>query len=377
MRFNTESHMGAHLGFARQLILTWVAILTFALMAPASSQPLNDFFDVRATTIDPSLANKRFAICPRPPPAVINLRDVVFYTDAANSVLSTDKWQERRALTTPIRSFAKTVTRMADDFVQTRPLSSARARCVATWIEAWAQAGAFLGEVSTWARYDTLWFGQIQLAVAYLKVRHDPAISAETHRTIQTWLSAVARAAVAEQDTPQFQGKLTNIRAWTAAAAAVAGVAANDRALLDYAVTTTRAILQTVTTDGALPAELARGRRAFIYHIWALEPLALTTLIAERNGMLLAKENDNALRRVFEFVLRAQTDPKQLVELSGVEQDDSANQWPRPWELGAFEMFLSIETHPAIEALIRRRRPIESPFTGGDWSRTLARTIAP
>ncbi len=132
---------------------------------------------------------------------------------------------------------------------------------------------------------------------------------------IESWLSEIARRALADQATPRFRNRLTNIRAWTAASAAVAAIASGDRGLLEEAADQARSILETVTTDGALPAELARGRRAFHYHVWALEPLALTVLAAERNGLRLAAVNDGALGRLAEFVIASASDPDRIARL--------------------------------------------------------------
>jgi poly(beta-D-mannuronate) lyase len=308
--------------------------------------------------------------CPPAPPAVVDLADVVFYTDRANSVVDPNLWKKRQALSQPVRSFADTVVRMADLYVASGGARSDLATCVAESIVFWARKGAFLGKVSTWARYDTLWFGQISLGIAYLKVSASPAISRRTADEITTWLARVAEAAVAEQDAPAYRGRQTNIRAWTAAAQAVAAVARDDRSMLDKAVATARGVLNTVTPEGALPAELARGRRAFIYHIWALEPLALVGLIARRNGIPLDSENNDALYRVARLVITSSESPEIMIRLAGIEQD-GIDRFPQPWQLGFAAIMLGLRDDPALRKIVSRHHPIVSPFSGGNWTAIL------
>lgn len=358
----------------RPFAATIAAAFTSLALATAQAEPVQSPIAPQKALAPASSTTERPQRCPQPPPALIDHTDVVFYTDPANSIVSEELWRQRMALNRPIREFAAVVTRNADAYLTGFVGSEWRAACAAAWLEAWATERALLGDVTTWARYDTLWFGQISLGIAYLKIRHSPSISAQTHQRIRAWLADVARAAVADQDAPLFRGKLTNIRAWTAAGAAVAAVAADDRALLDYAVGNANALLDTVTSDGALPSELARGRRAFHYHVWALEPLALVALVAKANGYDLMERNDRALPRLVSFIVAASRQPQFIARLAGVEQNNTIVQWPRDWELGGVEIMQALRPNSDVEALVTRLRPVRSPFTGGDWSRTLGLT---
>jgi poly(beta-D-mannuronate) lyase len=358
---------------------TLMAILCLGLLAgspTAAAEPLRSLFPPIAGAAPPAGPVAPMDVCPPPPPPVIDHEDVVFYTDAANSVISSDLWRRRGELNRPIRGFSAAVAAHADAYLRAPEKSAARAACAMEWLAAWARQGAFLGKVSVWARYDTLWFGQIQSAVAYLKIKASPAASPATSSVIEAWLAEIARRALADQATPRFRGRLTNIRAWAAASAAVAAIASDDRRLLQDAADQARAILETVTTDGALPAELARGRRAFHYHVWALEPLALTILAAERNGIRLTDVNNGAFSRLAGFVIAAAADPGRIARLAGVEPEPGIRQWPRDWEIAGLEIAQAVLDRPEFEAILQPRRPVRSPFTGGDWSLALGRVAA-
>lgn len=349
------------------------ALSALAALPSARSEPLRGLFDPSLARRDAALDTRAGALCPDPPAPVIDLSDIVFYTDSANSVVSRELFRQRLELSRSLREFSAAVTGRADLYLLAAAPAEADATCVGRWLRAWADAGALLGKVTTWARYDTLWFGQIPLAVAYLKVRHSPSIDSETHATLRRWLGDVARAAVTDQAKPAFRNRLTNIRAWTAAGAAVGGLAGDDRELFDYAVAQARAILGTVTAEGALPAEMARGARAFLYHNWALEPLTLVALAAERNGVALAGEGDGALGRVGEFVLKSAREPEFIARLAGAEQDNLRDGWPDRHSLAWVERLLAVRPSEAAEALLAQRRPVGSAVTGGDWSRALGR----
>lgn len=356
---------------ARAALLAACAAL--AALPSARSEPLRGLFDPALSRRDAALDARAGAECPNPPPPVIDLADVVFYTDPANSVVSRALFQQRMELTRALRDFSAAVTDRADLYLLAATPSETDARCVGRWLRAWAEAGALLGQVATWARYDTLWFGQIPLAVAFLKVWHSPSLDLETRSIVRRWLGDVARAAMAEQAKPAFRDRLTNIRAWTAAGAAVGGLAGDDRELFDYAVAQAGAILGTVTAEGALPAELARGRRAFLYHNWALEPLTLIALAAGRNGAALTGDGDAALGRVAAFVLRSAREPEFIARLAGAEQDNLREGWPDRHALAWVERLLAVRPVEAAEAFLAPRRPIGSAVTGGDWSRALGR----
>lgn len=346
--------------------LLCLSILLLAGASQVSAQPVNDIFDRKQAAVNPNVETVRN--CTRPPNPVVSYAGIDYYVDEGRTVIS---WERRRASlqqSRRIREYAGFVQRMADAYFTARTPDTATAQCVARWLLAWARDNAFLGDVTPVGRMDTIWFGQISLGVSFLKVRSDRGIPERSRQEVGAWLASVARAAIRQREADGTAAVADNQAAWIAAAAAVAAVASNDRELLRYAVETARAVLRSATTEGTLPEELKRAGRAFSYHVWTLEPLALTALIAEANGMSLKGENDQALRRLFHFALDALTDRSQLERLAGASQVDAIGNFPNERNLGAFEIYLSLERDSRVEAFLRRWRPVSSPFTGGDWS---------
>lgn len=354
--------------------LAAAASVTFVALTPAAeaqSERIVNIFNGPAVGAG-SAQLERFNGCARPPVAITNLQSIDVYSDKATRTISGDRWVQQVTAMRGLRDFSAFVVREADAALLAPAGGQERAACAARWLENWARGRALLGSIEPSARYDTLWFGQVPLAVAYLKIKDNPGVTAAQRRVIEPWFSEIARAAIrVEAALVASNGEQAAYRGWTIAAAAAAAVATNDRALLDRAITQARAMLEEVTADGALPKEIQRGRRAFQHHVWAFEPLALTVLIAERNGVRLAQTNDFALRRVLRLIIANARGQTRIAELAGIAQDGGIWSWPRDFETGALEIYNAVERVPEVEEKLSGLRPARSPFTGGDWTRTL------
>jgi len=313
--------------------------------------------------------------CPTPPQGPRDLVREDFYTNKSHSVADPAKKKKALDKLAPLWEFTRVVNEMADDYVMSRPADVNRAGCVLTWLDAWAKADALTGEISTWARYDTLWAAEIGAGMAYLKVRDAKGLDSQAKARVEGWLVKVARLAVADNDkfnagTDQRRQPRSNLSYWTAAGAAVAGIAANDRALYDWSLETVRRALSFVTPDGAMPAEMNRQARAFVYHIWGLEPLMLVAACARSNGTDLLHENDGALPKVVAFMLRARREPQWFESLAGFPQqaDSHPERWPRKDSAAALEIFLALKPDPAVEAIVAPLRPVSTKFSGGNFT---------
>jgi poly(beta-D-mannuronate) lyase len=307
--------------------------------------------------------------CPGGQAPVRDLDRDVFYSDHAQSVVDPAKWQNVWQATASLRSFARLVTQLSDDYASDSRRGSGRAQCVMERLTEWADGGALLGKVGLWAHFDTLWFAQIAAGMAYLKVRDDPAVSRETGRRVERWLVEVARRAAAVEAGLRIRnrGEVNNLHYWTAAALAVAGVAADDGPLAQQGFDMAKAGLESVGRTGELPAEMKRGRRAFAYQVWALEALLLTVRLARANGVDLTMANDGALGRSVRFVTRMLKDPELVVGYAGEASETDFTHWPKFIDDLAFaEMFLGIADDKDWERLVASRRPVLNFRVGGN-----------
>ena len=155
---------------------------------------------------------------------------------------------------------------------------------------------------------------------------------------------------------------------WTGLAVGAAAIAVNDRTLFAWAIERLRIGLRQVT-EGALPLELARGRLALHYHLFALEPLAVLEIMARANGADLAPAHDAALRRLVAFTFRAMDDPGEIARLARAEQQDDWLKGRSPLT-GARGVEIWQGRHPdaAVDAQIAPFRPYRLRWLGGDVS---------
>jgi len=76
-----------------------------------------------------------------------------------------------------------------------------------------------------------------------------------------------------------------------------------------------------IQPDGSLNAEMARGRMALHYQLYALEPLIMLAELGEDNGIDLYAEKEGAIHRLVNFDLAAMKNPSQIAKRTGEEQN--------------------------------------------------------
>jgi poly(beta-D-mannuronate) lyase len=172
-----------------------------------------------------------------------------------------------------------------------------------------------------------------------------------------------ARASTGQDEHCREQPRL-----WAGVAVGAAAIAVNDRALFAWSIERLRLGVRQVTSEGALPLELARGRLALHYHLFALEPLAVLEIMARANGTDLTPD-DAALRRLVAFTFRALDDPSEIAGLARAEQQDDWLKGRSPLTgAGGVEIWLGRHPDAAIDAKIAPFRPYRLRWLGGDVS---------
>lgn len=364
----------------RKLLIVCASQAVLAVPVFSSTQAGEGFkapFDVSAQRRIFGHAVGPLAACPAPPTPIRDHKFEVFYSDSAQSVRDEGKFQAQLDRAKGLRDYSSSLSRMADDYVASRAPDHARAACVLSWLDAWAKGGALLGNVDKWARFDTLWFVHVAASLAYLKIRDDPALDPGQRQRVITWLARVAQAGVDNWQNvwgTRPSAPPNNHAYWAGASAVLGGVVAGDRRLFDFGVAAARRGLDSVTADGALPGELKREGRAFYYHIWALEPLTLIVATAQANGVNLLKENNRALERIVDLMVRAHSDGALFQRLAGVKQTDDSTQWPKGgYQIGFGEPFLHMRDNPQLDRLVAGVRPVNVPYIAGDYTLLFAK----
>jgi poly(beta-D-mannuronate) lyase len=303
--------------------------------------------------------------CPTPPPPVMSLMSEPFYTDPAFSQPDPARLAADMEASRPLREWLAAIQRPTERWVALRDANEAA--CALRQIEAWAEAGALLGAFNRQGGYHRKW-ALAGAAIAYLALRDSPAATPERQARIGAWMGAVAVPVAAFYERPpprQPRGAsevLNNHVAWAGLAVSAAGVAAGDRALLRRGVAFSEIFLAQVTPEGVHPQELARGRMALSYHLFALQAAAAQARIAEAAGEPLSPDARAALDRLARFTFAQAIDPARLNDLAGVAQ--GALSGDRPF-LSAGHGLEIWGGDPAILAALAPFRPYRSSWLGG------------
>ncbi len=339
--------------------------------ATAADAPLRAPFDVeviRAAKGKPVPVEA----CPDPVSPISDIEGVPFYSDPQGSKPDPAKLAANEVATRPLDLFLEGVVPAANRWIRSRPAQLEAASCALRLLAAWADARAMLGRVNQQGGYHRKWT-LAGAALAYLQIRDAPGLDATAKGRVAEWLHAVALAVKPPYDREAQPGKMSiaanNHAYWAGLAVGAAAIAVNDRALYAWAIERLRIGLRQVTVEGALPLELARGRLALHYHLFALEPLIVLEIMARANGTDLTPADNDAFRRLVAFTFRALDDPSEIARLARAEQQDD-------WLKGrsslssarAVEIWLGQHPDAALEAKIAPYRPFQQRWLGGDVS---------
>ncbi|WP_376088584.1 alginate lyase family protein [Roseomonas sp. CCTCC AB2023176] len=306
------------------------------------------------------------ALCQPVPDPVRNLEGVAYYADAAFSRADPDRLRADEEAAKPLRDWLRAVQH---DLARYRRGEAGAVACVLETLDAWARTGALLGGFNLQGSYHRKWT-LAGAALAFVAVAEAPGLDPLKRGRTARWLREVALAVRPRYDrisAALINDTRNNHAAWAGLAIAAAGVAAGDRALLDWGIARLRAQLVQVDERGALPQELARGAMALHYHLFALEPIAALSRLAAANGIAMSDDETAALTRLRRFVLAAAEDPSRMAAVAGIAQDDPFLRGRTPLvQAAGLEVLQSADPDPAAEPALAPHRPYRSAWLGGD-----------
>ena len=313
---------------------------------------------------------------PPPAPAVRYLNGVSFYIDKNHSVADPALKKRNEEAVRPIRTFVSTVTELADGWMRSAPPNPAYAALALDQLANWASAGALLGEVNKQGGYERKWtLGS--LALAFLKIREAPGLPPAKLTATTEWLINVARAVMPAYEDLRSSSSRNNHAYWAGLAVAATGIAANDRTLFGWGMKRARMGIAAIRADGTLPLEMDRGALALHYHAFALPPLILLAEIGAANGVPLYDENDGAIRRLADLVIRGMADPSSFEQLTGAASQTfplETHQKPSYFAWGE-AYYARFHDARLLRWLGSGMRPLVDPRLGGD--QTLAFGVTP
>ena len=281
------------------------------------------------------------APCPPPPPPVVDMGGLMSRYDPKDPTQSrVDQGREAQSKThdAGMAAFATQVTRLSDRALHANPPDPATAACFMSQLAAWARADALERNVDqndrvgrNLAIMQQAW----QLATyasAFAKVGGFEAVPAADADVVRAWMQRLARSVLTN-----YSGAATgampvhNLEYWAAYAVASAGVILNDRTMLQFGRDVLHAGLASAADDGSLPAEIARGSRAYSYQLFATMPLAGLVALADRNGMPLREGEEKALERIVQFDASNFGNPVAVEKLANAKQEPVTGSFNLAW----------------------------------------------
>jgi poly(beta-D-mannuronate) lyase len=328
--------------------------------ARQDSRPLNGpFLPAPARQDGPA------APCEASPRPVRNLEGVPFYGDRASSRPDPARLRADEAAAKPLTDWLAGIQRA---IARHRRGEKGAAACALEAMDLWARNGALMGAFNLRGNYHRKWT-LAGAALSFLAFREAPGLNPVSLGRAARWLGEVARDIQPRYNRVSaaiISDVRNNHAAWAGLAVAASGIAAGDRALLDWGIGKLRAQLAQVDERGALPQEVARGALALHYHLFALQAVAALERLAAANGVVLTEDEMEALRRMRDLTLAAARDPSRMEAIAGVPQD---NPWLRdrpPLLLGhGLELSAIAMPDTALDAALAPFRPYSAYRLGG------------
>jgi poly(beta-D-mannuronate) lyase len=309
-----------------------------------------------------SAAHAEPAACPNIAP----LRSVTgqkFYVDKAGSVSDPKLVEANEELQRPIMSLLgfveKIVDRQSPEESQKRPHSAAETTCVSGLLESWARAGALTDvPANTQGRVERVLYA-VGLTVVALKLE---AAGIPVGRQTKQWL--VKLNGLVREDYKNFLNN--NIYFWSGAGSAAVALLAGDHRARSYQGAVWRQAMRAISDTGTLSAELDRGKRALIYHQYALSALLTLREAREALGIKTSKQDNDRLRLLADMVGGALCNPAAL----GNAAKEPAQEKPGDWGFRAISVIGADLTGPDWVKCGIKPPHVNDPKMGGNWSRT-------
>lgn len=303
-------------------------------------------------------------------PAVASLpRDIVaydYYTDKRFSIADPARLRAYREASAAYSRVMQESIRAADFYLSSGSVPAAA--CVLQILDTQAIGQAMTGNMaSNQSNYLRNWtLGS--LAVTYLKVRDSSAGTPAERSRIAAWLVSLARPTqdyFSQRHARNTKDARNNHYSWAGFSVMASGIAASDRKLYNWGVSTYRYGVGQIAPDGTLPLEMFRGRRALHYHLFAAAPLVIMAELGEANGQDLYAMDHGALHRLVGRCVSGLGNNAWFVAKTGLPQDEPGPRllssdvaWMQPYE----QRF----PNPAIRQLLSRVSSKEFNFLGGN-----------
>ena len=303
--------------------------------------------------------------CPSPVHLSPDLTTNGFYSDSKSSVIDPEKWKAYVESSGPYKELGNQAVAAADAFQSTG--SRAAAQCVLNLLNTAASDGVFTGKMSSRQAYYVQGWVIGVLAIAFLKVRDSGLVHRGDTESLTQWMKSVARQTMDYYDAAKSEpgGESQNNRLyWAGVEIAAIAIAANDRSMFDWAVSTYRNGIKQVTPEGTLPLEMRRGQRALHYHLYAISPLVYLAEFGQDNGLDLFVEANNALQRLVQRAIAGMAGSGYFDHQTGIKQDTPDGP-PTAEQMSWARIYVKHFPDPQITALLAQTPSLSYMYLGG------------
>lgn len=303
---------------------------------------------------------------PGEPLVTLDVKSKYKQDDSSRSTIDEEAEEAYSEAVEPLRDYVRALVKISNAYVRSSPRNTAAAACTLTWLDTWAKANALTEMRTRQASHNQ---GQALggIALAYLQIRNAPGLPDEQKKRIESWLNKLGQQVAAAMDKNKGVSGRNNHRYWNGLSAMAAGIASNDRKLIEWGAESARIGLRQITKDGTLPLEMTRAKRARDYHVFAVEPLVATAELARTQGIDLYAENDKALSRLVNRVVDSVNDPSFFEKATGSQQEPYPEDGTvPPSRIAWLEIYQSRYPSAKAEALLESKRPVASSGIGGN-----------
>lgn len=261
--------------------------------------------------------------CPHPlpePVRTLELNSIYDQEDPSRSQIDAENKERYENAIAHTRAFLIFITRYASNYTQTDGNRLDGAACALEALTLWARADA-LSDLKSRQTYHSMTRVIAGSAIAFMQVKAASDLLEIETSVIERWLTRRAQSTIPiYTQTGNLPSNRQNHRYWAGLAVAAVGVITGRRDFLDFGYHSYQIGICQVTTNGALPLELDRKKRARDYHLHALAPLVMLASITHANGYDALSLCNGSLQKLARFALDSIKDPIKVEGLTGVKQ---------------------------------------------------------
>ena len=187
-----------------------------------------------------------------------------FYSDPKFSVVNQAAEERNNARVKPVDDFMRSIEQAPDH--TNNPADPAAMSCAYNAYRSWAEAGALTGEPPTFNSEGALKRSSYLVGLNLLALKFKAA-GYPLDQAILGWLYTLNAKNVNFFEHGSNRG---NLRVWSGAIAALHAVVDRDPIFRRYQDQVWHEAIAAIHDDGTIDAEMARGARALIYHMFSL-----------------------------------------------------------------------------------------------------------